>query len=339
METLITDNIEIAASFLRSGELVAFPTETVYGLGARIDSDEALQKIFLAKGRPSDNPLIIHISSQGQLSLLTDQIDELSQKLIEHFWPGPLTLIFKKKNSISNLITAGLDTVAVRMPAFDLATRLINKVGIPIAAPSANRSGRPSATSYEHVMNDFNGLIPCILKSNDLTNNRSRHGLESTVVNCSGEQPILLRMGSIPFEEIQKVIPNLIHYQTINSQKENQSVLSEKPLSPGMKYRHYSPQAKVVLIESHDELSLENTSKAFTSSAFIGLEASVDSHSFQNIFQKTLLCSSVEEYAANLFSFFRDCDSEHIQTIFCEPPPKHGLGNTILDRLIKASLD
>jgi L-threonylcarbamoyladenylate synthase len=227
------------------------------------------------------------------------------------------------------------------MPAFDLATSLINKVGIPIAAPSANRSGRPSATSCEHVMNDFNGLIPCILKSPS-TNSidcLTKYGLESTVVNCSGEQPILLRMGSIPFEEIQKVIPNLIHYQTLNSQKESQSILSVIPLSPGMKYRHYSPQAKVILIRSLSELPLDNESKAFTSSGFIGLEASVDSHSFQNIFQKSLLCSSVEEYGANLFSFFRDCDSEHIQTIFCETPPRNGLGNTIMDRLIKASLD
>jgi L-threonylcarbamoyladenylate synthase len=319
MQTLITNSISEAAGCLRNGELVAFPTETVFGLGARFDDEEALKKIFLAKGRPSDNPLILHVSSVEQAKSLCQCVSAEAELLMKHFWPGPLTLVFKKRSSVNNLISAGLDTVALRMPNHAVALSLIQELGLPIAAPSANLSGKPSATKAEHVLHDFNGRIACILEGETV------HGIESTVLDCSTEDVFLLRSGSCSVSEIQKLIPNL---------KINNKQSIEAPRSPGMKYKHYSPNAEVILLKTFSDSS-QTFPEIITdavNSAFIGLDQLLGFS-----FKKVCICSSPEEYAQNLFSFFRDCDEEKINNIYCQMPTVDGIGLALTERLEKAA--
>lgn len=223
-----------AAKLIRMGEVVAFPTETVYGLGADATNDDAVKKIFEAKGRPSDNPLIVHVSDVKQLKMIVMNPDKKQLQLIEYYWPGPLTIIFRKTEVISELVTAGLKTVAVRMPSHPVALELIRRSGVPIAAPSANLSGRPSPTKAEHVFQDLNGRIPLILDAGP-----TEFGVESTVLDLSGERPIILRPGPITAEDLAP----LIGIAELHSPKEG-----ERPLSPGMKYRHYAPKVPLILV-------------------------------------------------------------------------------------------
>ena len=192
-------DIDAAAELLRSGELVAFPTETVYGLGANALSEAAVQRIFVAKGRPSDNPLIVHIASRTQLEHLVTSIPEVATRLMDQFWPGPLTIVLPKRPEVPNLVTAGLNTVAVRMPNHLIAIELIGQAGVPLAAPSANRSGRPSATTWQAVSEDLDGRIAGIICGEP-----TDFGLESTVVDVNSEQPRLLRPGGITFEQFAR---------------------------------------------------------------------------------------------------------------------------------------
>ncbi len=309
MHTLLTLSVRSAAEFLNKQEIIAFPTETVYGLAGRIDSEKALNKIFQAKGRPADNPLIVHIYCFEQLSGLAENLNPNALKLIENFWPGPLTLILEGTKQISPLINAGLGTIAVRQPKHQMALELIEEVGIPLAAPSANLSGKPSGTLAKHILEDFDGLIPCILDGG-----ATIHGLESTVVNCQKPEEInILRLGSIPFEALQEVIPNI----KINN--------NNKSASPGLKYKHYAPRAQVQLINCPKEIN------SFFECAYIGFEPA-----HQNI-QKQKIINSNELYAAVLFAFFRECDEMGFKTIFCQMPQPSGLGLTLIDRLLKAS--
>jgi L-threonylcarbamoyladenylate synthase len=313
METVLTTSPQRAAQFIGQGEVVAFPTETVYGLGANVFDEAAIRKIFQAKGRPTDNPLIAHIANLAQIKTLTTHLPESAAQLIAAFFPGPLTLVLPKHPDVPLLATAGLQTVGVRMPQHTLALEFIGACGVPLVAPSANLSGRPSPTTWQAVQADLEGRIACILQGA-----QTEVGLESTVVDCTGEVPGILRAGAVTLEQMQVVIPGT---RLANRQD------TAAPKSPGLKYRHYSPHARVVLIKDVAAINAQPTT------AFIGLHAPPHLHEFRRV----KLCVSVAEYAHELFRFFRECDAASVQKIFCEAVPEQGLGLALMDRLKRAA--
>lgn len=231
--------ILLAAELLRKGEVVAFPTETVYGLGARVFDEKAVQKIYALKGRPSDNPLIVHIATVQEMELLSEEIPDNAYLLQKHFFPGPLTLVLKRNSRVPGIVSAGLPTIALRMPSHPVAAKLIQTLGEPIAAPSANLSGRPSPTRREHVLEDFQEKLPLVLDGGPC-----EWGIESTVISLVNPEPILLRPGVIKKEAIERVLGKKIG--TANK--------ASVALSPGMKYRHYAPNAKILLFEGEKEM-------------------------------------------------------------------------------------
>jgi L-threonylcarbamoyladenylate synthase len=323
MRTRITFSPSRAAGYLRRGELVAFPTETVYGLGANLFDGEAIRKIFLAKGRPHDNPLIAHIATLAQMGQVAAAIPPLARPLIARFFPGPLTVLLPRHERVPLEATAGLPTIGVRMPDHRLARRFLLACGTPVAAPSANLSGRPSPTTWEAVRSDLDGRIACILRGE-----QTRVGLESTVVDCTGERLILLRAGAVSFEELAAFLPEggLIDGTSAASHDPGGS-----PRSPGMKYRHYSPRAEVIVVDPH--LQRQGDWSPGQRAAWIGLRAPAHPERFQRV----ALCPDPEAYAHRLFAFFRQCDAEGIQRIFCQGVPLEGLGRAVMDRLRKAA--
>lgn len=292
--------------------IVAFPTETVYGLGANAFESDAVKKIFLAKGRPADNPLIVHIWSREQLGSVISSIPKYAERLIDEFFPGPLTLVLPKHKKISSLVTAGLDTVGVRIPKHQTALKFLTACDVPVAAPSANLSGSPSPTTWQAVRHDLKGRIPCILKGDP-----SRIGLESTVVDCTGSAPVILRAGGISLEQLRNVIPSS------RLQKQQTKV----PKSPGIKYRHYSPLAYVFIVSSMNE------TVPMKSSAYIGVRSSG-----RGSFGIKKICRNETVYARSLFHFFRLCDARKIQTIYCEQISESGIGLALMDRIRKAAV-
>jgi L-threonylcarbamoyladenylate synthase len=247
MLILHPDQIALAAEVLQKGELVAFPTETVYGLGAPIFNPDAIAKIYHAKGRPSDNPLIAHIASLDQIEQIARDIPPEFDLLAKVFFPGPLTIVLKKHPSVPAIVSGGLETIAVRMPSHPIAKQLIEALGQPIVAPSANLSGKPSSTTAQHVVNDFEGKIQAVIDGGP-----TEYGIESTVISLVAE-PCLLRLGAIPKEAIEKILGRPL------KEASHESKLS----SPGTRYRHYAPEAQIKLFESHDDLKnyLENAPK------------------------------------------------------------------------------
>lgn len=298
------DKLNDAADVIRNGGLVAFPTETVYGLGADGSNIDAVKKIFIAKGRPADNPLIVHVFDISQVKLLVKEISKNAIKLMNRFWPGPLTLIFKKSKIVSDLITCGLDSVAIRMPNNKIALRLIEKSNCFIPAPSANISGKPSPTDAKHVIEDLNGKIDLIIDAGNVD-----IGIESTVVDLTSKIPVILRHGKITLAQIEEVIGKVN-----KNKKEN----VKKPKSPGMKYRHYAPNAKVIIVK--DELDFKKLSKKYKGNRI-----------------KFLKYSNEVEMAKNLFKDFRDCDNDGFDFIFVVAVKDKGFGKAIMDRLRKAS--
>lgn len=240
-EKLSSAQLPRAAELLNAGHLVAFPTETVYGLGAQIFLPEAIQKIYRTKGRPSDNPLIAHVSSLEQIDQIAQEIPKIFYDLAEAFFPGPLTVVLKKRPTVPAIVSAGLSSIAVRMPSHPIALKLISLVNAPLVAPSANLSGKPSSTRFEHVWEDFEGKISAVVDGGP-----TEIGIESTVVSLLGETPVLLRPGLISLAEIQRVLGCPI--STVNA------VLNEPVLSPGMKYRHYCPTTPIHLFHSFEAL-------------------------------------------------------------------------------------
>lgn len=317
-----------AAQFLNEDEVIAFPTETVYGLGANAKSDEAIAKIFTAKGRPSDNPLIVHISTVAQLHELTDHISEKAEQLISTFWPGPLTIIFpKKEHSVSELVTAGLDTVAVRMPDHPVALRLINAAGLPIAAPSANRSGKPSPTTADHVFSDLNGRIAGIVDGG-----MTGVGVESTVIDCTGETPIILRPGGVSREEIEAVIGKV---------NEDQGLINQgvKPKSPGMKYTHYAPAAPLYLVDGQQNWIQELINEKREAGQKVGM-LTTDEVAPMYEADYVLACGSkhdLKTVAHHLYNTLRAFDERKPDLIFAEVFPKVGMGAALMNRLEKAA--
>ncbi len=312
MQTILTTSPLEAAEIIKNGRLVAFPTETVYGLGANVFDENAVGNIFKAKGRPSDNPLIAHIGEIEQINSLVSKITDSAQKFIEAFFPAPLTIVLPKSKEVPLIATANLDTIGVRMPKNKLAQEFLRACKTPVVAPSANLSGKPSPTTWEAVYEDLNGKIDCILQGE-----MTEIGLESTVVDCTSETPLVLRSGGISLEELQKIVPQTKLYQI----KENEAVRS-----PGLKHRHYSPTAEVVLLTNY-ELRITN----YENSAFIGINRP------QNDFDFMKICSSIEDYAHSVFAFFRECDAKKIKTIYCETVEETGIGLALMDRLRRAA--
>lgn len=309
MQTILTESPEIAAGFIRSGGVVAFPTETVYGLGANLFDPIAIKRIYEAKLRPQDNPLIAHIGELDQLDLIASEIPPFAKKFIDRFFPGPLTIVLPKAAKVPTAATAGLETIGVRMPAHALARKFLKACGTPVAAPSANLSGRPSPTTWQAVVEDLTGRIDCILQgeSTDI-------GIESTVVDCTTDRPLVLRTGGVTLEELQSVVPETELYRIKGN---------ERPRSPGMKHRHYSPRATVILV---DDANIEPPER----SAFIGLVTP------EVKFEELKVCAGAEEYARDVFGFFRDCDRRGVKTIFCQRVEETGIGLALMDRLKRA---
>lgn len=309
METKLTKSPKLAAQFLLKGGVVAFPTETVYGLGANLFDETHVQKIFLAKGRPSDNPLIAHIANYHDAEILVKKIPRAAEQLMEAFFPGALTIILPKSKYVPDVVSAGLDTIGIRMPSHKLTQAFLKECGTPVAAPSANRSGKPSSTSWKAVREDFDGKIECILKGDE-----SQFGLESTVIDCSVAPPVVLRTGAIAFEELQRVV---------RETRLGANSPSHPPKSPGMKYRHYAPEATVQVINDFSEVDYTQ--------AFIGISKPPKPFEYQKI------CDGLNEYARALYAFFRDCDAQGVKTIYCQSVPEHGIGLALMDRIEKAA--
>lgn len=317
-----------AATFLKNNEVIAFPTETVYGLGGNAQSSDAVAKIFAAKGRPSDNPLIIHIADRSQLSDFVTDIPEKAASLMEHFWPGPLTIIFKKKEGkLSELATAGLSTVAVRMPNHKVALALIKASGLPIAAPSANTSGKPSPTLARHVHEDLDGKIAGIVDGG-----ATGVGVESTVIDCTGEIPVVLRPGGVTKEQIEAVIGPV----TVDPALKNSEAA---PKSPGMKYRHYAPDAPFYLVEgSHAFLQVLVDEKRREGRKVGVLTTAEAANDYQA--DLVLACGrrdQLETVAASLYETLRAFNDSDVEVIFSETFPDEGVGVAIMNRLSKAA--
>lgn len=325
MDTIIAkptqSYIEEAGRLLRAGRLVAFPTETVYGLGANALMPEAAKMIYEVKGRPSDNPLIVHVSSVDDMYDLAE-VNSAALPFIEKFMPGAATVVFKKKPIIPDTVTGGLDTVAIRLPSLKVARDIIRAAGVPVCAPSANTSSKPSPTKAEHVMADLKGKIPLIIDGGEC-----QIGIESTIVDFSGDKPRLLRPGGIPREEIEKVIGTLAT-----------DVSSDRPLCPGMKYKHYSPAAEVFLFKDR-ELALryaeENPSVVVIVRREGGAEKSADD--FKRCALECFVMDDDYKYAHSVFDIFRTCDDKGVKNILCEVPLPKGIGQSLYNRLFKAA--
>ena len=319
---LTAEQLDRAGQMLAIGQLVAFPTETVYGLGANALDERAVARIFEAKGRPSDNPLIVHIGHLDQLHELVSHIPESAQPLMDRFWPGPLTLVFPKSSRVPDLVTAGMDTVAVRMPAHEWTKQILLHADKPIAAPSANRSGSPSSTTWQAVQQDLNGRIEGIVCGPPCS-----VGLESTVLDLTGSQPRILRPGSISHEQICT-----IHPQTLPYSNEPNPSAAELQNSPGLRHQHYKPRARVALV-SLDQPWLPNSSEERCRAWYIG----ISSPGKRELFEQTLVCKSVEQYAYELFHYFRKADANEVSLVCCETVEQSGLGTALMDRIRRAA--
>lgn len=313
MKTIVTRSPIEAAKIIERGGIVAFPTETVYGLGANVFDEVAIAKIFEAKMRPADNPLIAHVASLEQVAELASIIPRSAKVFIDSFFPGPLTVVLPRSERVPLAATAGLNTIGVRMPQFGLANQFLSACREPVVAPSANLSGKPSTTTWHAVLEDLDGRIDCILQGDP-----TEIGLESTVVDCTVDVPILLRQGSISLEQLRSVVPETIEYKP---------VADDTPRSPGLKHRHYSPTATVSIISD-----LKFDISDLRSAAYIGLSDP------QRKFGIALICISVADYAHSVFEFFRECDRRRIGTIYCETVPETGIGSALMDRLRRAAL-
>ncbi|HEY8390907.1 MAG TPA: L-threonylcarbamoyladenylate synthase [Clostridia bacterium] len=326
METLVKkpdeQSLELASNIIKTGGLVAFKTETVYGLGADAYNVEAVKNIFAVKGRPADNPLIVHLSDVSQILNVAKRITPLAQKLIDAFLPGALTLILDRADSIPAVISAGLDTIAVRIPSDKTANAFLKAAGVPIAAPSANTSTRPSPTTAMDVYEDLKGKIPLILDGGDCT-----IGLESTVIDARGEKPVILRYGGVTQEQIEKVLGFKLSANTTDS---------KKPIAPGMKYRHYAPNAEMYYVsygkaEMVEKLYNDCQPKK---TVVIAINNTLPApKSYQNF------CSlgiDAKDAAHNLFRLLRELEKEY-EVIIAYACPEEGLGVSVNSRMKKAA--
>ncbi|HEK4933420.1 TPA: threonylcarbamoyl-AMP synthase [Clostridioides difficile] len=324
------EEIKIQAKLLREGKTVIFPTETVYGLGANALDENAVKKIYEAKGRPSDNPLIVHIYEKEEVYDLAKDISDKAKLVIEKLWPGPITIILNKKDIIPYKTSGGLDTVAIRMPSNIIARAIILEAGIPIAAPSANISGRPSPTKAKHVYEEMNGRVDGIVLGGD-----SNFGLESTVLDLTEETPMILRPGSITKEVLEELLGEVKLDPSLSKKEDNQ-----KAKAPGMKYKHYSPNADVYIISGKRENVAIKINDMIKSNREKGLKTGVMCTSKNREFydgEVIDLGNSLEEVASNLFDALIEMDKKSVDVIYSEEFPKTGVGQAIMNRLLKSA--
>lgn len=316
-----------AAELLKRGELAAIPTETVYGLAANALDADAVKSIFTAKGRPQDNPLIVHISDMSMLPPLVKEIPEIAKRLAERFWSGPLTMIFPKSDLIPSVTSGGLDTVAVRMPASPAAREIIERCGFPLAAPSANLSGKPSPTTAQHVFEDMNGRIPLIIDGGECS-----VGVESTVVCLKNGRIHILRPGGITAEMLSEFGEVEVD-KAVTAQPEK----DERVLSPGMKYKHYSPKADVYIVNAHGKWFWEYCTNRVIGGVKLvalcaGLDEGFDGHNVFFDYGKT-----PEIQAQRLFALLRHADELGAETVLVEMPSTDGVGLAVYNRLLRAA--
>ena len=318
------NEIAEAAQCIKRGGIVAFPTETVYGLGADAFNSSAIDKVYKAKGRPSDNPLIIHIADKNDVYSLAVDVSDDAKILMDNFWPGPLTIIFNKKDCVPYRVTGGLETVAIRCPSDEVACALIKNSGKFIAAPSANLSGSPSPTTVRHVADDLFGRVDYIVSGNDC-----KIGLESTIIDMSSKTPVILRPGAVTLEMIREFLPDAqLDANLTNS--------VQKPKCPGMKYKHYSPKAEVEVVCGEKDQIRQYIQNSITEKDRCGV------YTYKGGDYDNALCvisggDTMEEYASRLFYSLRVFDEYRVDKIFAEFTEEDGIGVAVKNRLYKAA--
>lgn len=318
-------NIEKAGKLLLSGEVVGIPTETVYGLAADATNPNAVSKIFIAKGRPQDNPLIVHIADISDIEKYAHDIPVIAYRLAEKFWPGPLTMVLPKNDIIPLTTSGGLDTVGLRFPSNIIAQKIIKSAGRPLAAPSANISGKPSTTSAKHVFDDMNGKIPAIVDGGTCT-----VGVESTVISFDGDNVIVLRPGYISREDLLTVAENVIIDKGVTSELSPDTVAA----SPGMKYKHYSPKANIVIVDGEYSDFLNFFEKNYSD----GVYAMIFGNETDIFPYPHLTYGETDaQQASELFEKLREADEIGATTVYVRCPSKDGIGLAVYNRLIRAA--
>ncbi|MGG7059919.1 L-threonylcarbamoyladenylate synthase [Clostridium nigeriense] len=342
METKVTiindikkdiEYLKEAGRIIYNGGVVAFPTETVYGLGANALKEDAVDKIFKAKGRPQDNPLIVHVASKD-IDYLVKEVPEVAKELINKFWPGPLTIILNKKDIIPNRTSANLESVGIRMPSDEIALKLIELSGCPVAAPSANISGRPSPTDVERCIEDLDGKIDYIIGGS-----QSEVGVESTIVDCTVMPPVVLRPGGITLEMLREICSDITIDKAIQGKPDG----NLKPKAPGMKYRHYAPKAKLKIIKGNKEKTIEKINEIVQN--YIDNQKKVAILSTEELSGRFPLGEVITlgseknlyDVARNLFEALRKCDDINVDYILCQAFEEKGVGLAIMNRLNKAA--
>lgn len=322
-----------AGSIIREGGLVAFPTETVYGLGGDALNPESSRKIYVAKGRPSDNPLIVHVASMEDVEAIVDEVPEAAYRLAEAFWPGPLTMIMNKNDKVPHETTGGLDTVAIRMPNNEIALELIRQSGGYIAAPSANTSGRPSPTLARYCVEDLSGKIEMIIDGGQVG-----IGLESTIVDLTSEEPMILRPGYITQDMLKEVLGRVTIDRTIID-----ATSTQKPKAPGMKYRHYAPKGSLTIIQGNQKSVVDYINARAKEAmeegkrvGIIGTDATRDLYS-ADVIKSVGNREDESSIAHELFKVLREFDDENIDVMFSESFDDSGIGQAIMNRLLKAA--
>ncbi|HLS67604.1 MAG TPA: L-threonylcarbamoyladenylate synthase [Pseudogracilibacillus sp.] len=322
-ETERTKSITTAATYLKRGEVVAIPTETVYGLAADATNEQAVRKIFAAKGRPQDNPLIIHVASKEQLMRYVTHVRPYVEALIDTFSPGPITYVLPSSNHVAPNVTAGLPTVGIRIPRHEITLSLLEKVQVPLAAPSANLSGRPSPTSAQHVMDDLNGKIAAILDGG-----HTDIGIESTVIDCTEDVPIVLRLGAITERDIVRVVGN-VHIAT-------NSKVGESPRSPGQKYVHYAPDVPLLLVTNRNKLQ-RTIDEERLAGRRVAVMLTNDTTTVTNANKIALLGTKSTAQMQKLYDLLRSYNEREIDVIVCEAPDESVETAALLDRLTRAA--
>ena len=319
------ENISYCAELIKNGDVVGMPTETVYGLAADAFNEAAVKKIFKAKGRPADNPLIVHISDISMLKTLSSDVPSLAYDLAGRFWPGPLTMVLPKADKIPLITSGGLETVGIRMPKSTLARELIDACEVPLAAPSANLSGSPSPTSARHVFNDLNGLIPAILDGGEC-----EVGIESTVISFEQSGVRILRPGIITKEDLMAVSSTVLIDEGVLSEVSK----DQEAASPGMKYKHYSPKARVVLVDGSLDKFLDYAKSHADENTYL---MCFDGDEIPDDFNAVFYGKHSFEQAKRLFKVLRELDDLNAKTVFARVPEKSGAGLAVYNRILRAA--
>lgn len=311
-----------AAHLIKNGGIVAFPTETVFGLGVDATNTDAIKRLFEAKGRPSDNPLIVHVSDLENWSLAAAELTSDADTLLTAFAPGPITVVLPKRDTISSLVSAGLETIGIRIPSHPIAREIIRKANTPVAAPSANQSRRPSSTTWQSVLEDLDGRVDAVY-----CENTHSLGIESTVVDCCGSHPVVLRPGAVTIEQIRQLIPGAeeLRVEANGAESTNQGRVN----SPGLLHPHYQPRAAVQLVEVPSRQSLTLGDGV----AYCGLL------NFEGVDELTMTAvfNTVEEYAAGFYEFLREADRQAMSKVYVQVAPDVGIGRALLDRQRRAA--